>query len=343
MYEILPKISIIFPSYNGKKYLKRNLESINNLSKSNEIELIIIDNKSQDNSKEIVKSYNKVLNINLVELNENIGFAKACNLGASNAKGEFLFITNQDMIFIPNFFNILLNIYTELKKNHEIVISPAIIFEGGGIHYFGAKIHCLGFSYTPNIGIKLPRNEIVIKKTQRISGGSLFIKKTVFLKMGSFDETYYMYYEDTDFSLKLLRNGVKMYTASVPYLIHQKHKMYFNDFRYYLLERNRFLFVFKNISHLKRIIPLIILLEVILIFHSILIKKFNIRVRIYYELISKKKYIKKLRKQSKKKNLYFFPYQNLDKTLDPILMGNITHFKFFNYLLNILNYLFKKL
>ena len=39
-----PKISIIFPSYNGERFLKRNLDSIKNLSNLNEIELIIIDN-----------------------------------------------------------------------------------------------------------------------------------------------------------------------------------------------------------------------------------------------------------------------------------------------------------
>jgi len=337
MDDFLPKISIIFPSYNGEKYLNHNLDSIINLSKL-EIELVIIDNKSNDRSIEIIKSYSNVLNINLIELNNNMGFAKACNLGASIARGEFLFITNQDMIFSPNFFKNLLDIYKEYKKNQEIVLSPAIVFEGDGIHYYGAKIHYLGFSYTPNIGQKLPKKQIVVK-TQRISGGSLFIKNTLFSKLGGFDEMYYMYYEDTDFSLRLLRNGVKMYTTSVPYLIHQKHELNFNNFRYYLLERNRFLLIFKNISHFKKIFPLFTLLELVLIFHSILIKKFNIRVRIYYELMFNLKFIKKLRNQSRKK---LYPYQKLDRTLDPVLMGKIKHFKFLNQMFNILNYLLEK-
>ena len=94
-----------------------------------------------------------------------------------------------------------------------------------------------------------------------------------------------------------------------------------------------------NFSHLKKLFPLFTLLELILIFHSILIKKFNIRVRIYYELISNLKFIKKLRKQSRKK---LYPYQKLDRTLDPVLMGKIKHFKFLNQMFNILNYLLEK-
>ena len=341
MENTLPKISIIFPSYNGEKFLNRNLDSIIPLSKFNEIELVIIDNKSNDRSKEIIKSYRKGLNINLIELNKNKGFAKACNLGASYAKGEFLFITNQDMIFTPNFFKDLLDIYEKLKKNQEIVISPAIVFEGDGIHYYGAKIHFLGFSYTPNIGKKLPL-ERVVKKTQRFSGGSLFIKNTLFLKLGGFDEIYFMYYEDTDLSLRILREGIRMYTTSIPYLIHQKHEFNFNDFRYYLLERNRYILIYKNFKNYKKLYPLLIVLEVVLLFQSIIIKKFKLKIRIYYDLLSKLKIIKELRKKSINKRL-LFPYQNLDRTLDPILIGEMKHSKIFNRFLRILNYLFKKI
>ena len=340
MHDFLPKISIIFPSYNGEKFLHRNLDSIKQLSNLNEIELIIVDNNSKDSSKEIIKSYSKTLHIKLVELNNNVGFAKACNLGATYAKGEFLFITNQDMLFLKNFFQELLNIYKNYKKNQEIIISPAIVFEGNGIHYFGAKIHILGFSYTPNLGQKLPHKQIVVK-TQRISGGSLFIKNELFLKLGGFDNIYFMYYEDTDLSLRILREGIKMYTTSVPYLIHQKHEWNFNDFRYYLLERNRFILIFKNINHFKKLIPLFLLTEPLLLFQSIIMKKFRLRIRIYYELLSNLKKIKNLRKKSKQK-MFLFPYQRLDKTLDPILMGEMKNFKVFIRILDFINFLIEK-
>ena len=340
MHDFLPKISIIFPSYNGEKFLHRNLDSIKQLSKLNEIELIIVDNNSKDSSKEIIKSYSKTLHVKLVELNNNVGFAKACNLGATYAKGEFLFITNQDMLFLKNFFQELLNIYKNYKKNQEIIISPAIVFEGNGIHYFGAKIHILGFSYTPNLGQKLPHKQIVVK-TQRISGGSLFIKNELFLKLGGFDNIYFMYYEDTDLSLRILREGIKMYTTSVPYLIHQKHEWNFNDFRYYLLERNRFILIFKNINHFKKLIPLFLLTEPLLLFQSIIMKKFRLRIRIYYELLSNLKKIKNLRKKSKQK-MFLFPYQRLDKTLDPILMGEMKNFKVFIRILDFINFLIEK-
>ena len=100
-------ISIVFPSYNGAYYIKKNLESLQKISNLDEIEIVIVDNNSEDSTKEIIKSF-KNLNIKLIELKDNYGFPKACNLGAINASGKYLFITNQDMVFPKDFFIVLL-------------------------------------------------------------------------------------------------------------------------------------------------------------------------------------------------------------------------------------------
>jgi len=56
----MAKISIIFPTYNGEKYIYRNLNSIKNLVNLNEIEIVIVDNNSTDSTKEIIKSFNNI-------------------------------------------------------------------------------------------------------------------------------------------------------------------------------------------------------------------------------------------------------------------------------------------
>jgi len=312
------KISIIFPLYNGKRFLTRNFNSITKLTNLDEIELIIIDNNSSDSSIEIIQSYKKKIDIKLINKNKNLGFAKASNIGATYAKGNYLFITNQDVIFEPNFFLKLEKIYT-MYKNEEIVLSPALIFEDDGIHYFGAKIHFLGFSYTPEVMEKNPTNKI-IKETQRLSGGSLFIKKKTFLDIGGFDPIFFMYYEDTDLSLRFMRNGIRIITTNDPYLIHQKHDWKFSNFQYFLLERNRYISIFKNIDNIKKLFPYFIISEFILIFHSIISKFFRFKIRIYYELLTHRKVIKKIRNESRKK-AKFLSYQKLSKELDPILLG----------------------
>ncbi|MFX1328695.1 MAG: glycosyltransferase family 2 protein [Promethearchaeota archaeon] len=330
-----PTISIIFPSYNGAKFLKKNLDSIKSLKNLHEIELIIVDNKSKDSSVNIIKSYEEEINIKLIKNNLNIGFAEACNSGAKLSKGKFIFITNQDVIFPSDFFIKLKKIYRTFKKDLEIVISPALIFENGRIHYFGAKNHFLGFSYTPELGQRLPKNRIV-KITQRFSGGALFIKKDFFFKMGGFDESFFMYYEDTDLSLKMLRNGYKIYTTNDPFLIHQKNHQTLNDFQYFFLERNRFIVLIKNIDKLQKLVPFIIIIELSLLLHSIFIRKFKLRIRIYLDLLLNNRNLKKLREKSKKEGL-LLSHQNLSKNLDPILLRKLQHLNALQILLKILN------
>ena len=330
-----PQISIIFPTYNDEKFLFLNLNSICNLKNLDKLELIIIDNNSKDSSVEIILKFSKLINIKLIKLNTNVGFAKACNIGASKAKGKFLFITNQDVIFQISFFEIILKIYNKLKYEEEIIISPAIIFENNGIHYFGAKIHLLGFTYTKEMYQNLPKHQI-IRKTQRFSGGSLFIKTGLFIKLGGFDNTFFMYNEDTDLSLKCLRNGIKIYTTNQTFLIHQKHSMEFSDFKYYLYERNRILSFFKNINDFKKLIPFFILSESAILFHSILIKKFKFRIRIYYELFSNIKLIKFIRRKSRSE-LALLPYQYLSKSLDSLLVKDLKFFNFYEKLIKKFN------
>ena len=62
------KISILFPSFNGEQFLKKNLESIQNLKNLNEIEVLIIDNNSKDSSIEIISSYKDKINLKLIIL-----------------------------------------------------------------------------------------------------------------------------------------------------------------------------------------------------------------------------------------------------------------------------------
>ncbi len=338
-----PKVSIIFPSYNGEAFLERNLDSIKNLKKSENIELIIIDNNSHDSSVKIIESFKNSLNINLIKESSNLGYAKACNIGVEHAKSDFVFITNQDVIFPSDFFQKLIPIYYNYNHKHEIALSPALILSGPGkeIDYFGAKNHVLGFSYTPELGEQLPDYKIV-KQTQRCSGGTLFIKKQVFLELGGFDSSLFMYYEDTDFSMRLLRNNIKLFTTNEPYLIHQKEEKTMCDTQYYLLERNRYITVAKNIDNLKKLLPFFILSEIILIFQSIITKKFRLRVRMYYELLCRLKTLRIIREKSKKE-AKLLPIDKLSHVLDTALMGKSRNNKLFKTCLNLFNFVLKRI
>ena len=97
----MSKISVIVPIYNNEQYLKTCLDSLVNQS-LNDIEIILIDDCSTDNSYKIAQEYNdNYSNIKLYKNNQNYGQGKTRNIGLDIATGEYIgFIDSDDYIKI---------------------------------------------------------------------------------------------------------------------------------------------------------------------------------------------------------------------------------------------------
>ena len=89
------KVSVVTPNYNGEKFLKKFFESLNN---DNELigEVIIVDNASDDGSKDYIKNNSFNFPVEIIENTENTGFAPAVNQGILKAKHEYIFSLNND-------------------------------------------------------------------------------------------------------------------------------------------------------------------------------------------------------------------------------------------------------
>lgn len=109
-----PLLSVVIPSYNHEKYIGKAIESVLKQSYKN-LELIIIDDGSKDNSVELIQSY-KDDRITLV-VQENAGAHNAINKGLEMAKGEYLTILNSDDIFNNKRFEIMIK---EMQKNKNV-------------------------------------------------------------------------------------------------------------------------------------------------------------------------------------------------------------------------------
>ena len=91
------KISVVMVAFNSEKFIKYAIESVIKQTYKN-WELLIINDASKDNTKNIIIKYNKYENIKLINLKRNIGAYKATNLGISLCKGEYIAILDSDDI-----------------------------------------------------------------------------------------------------------------------------------------------------------------------------------------------------------------------------------------------------
>ena len=129
----IPKISVIIPVYNMEEYLSQCLNSVTNQTLK-EIEIICIDDGSEDNSLEILKSFAQKDERIMILKQENLHSGVARNAGLSVAKGEYLSFLDSDDYFE---LNMLEKMYKKIKKmNSDIIVckSKSIDLENGKLN-----------------------------------------------------------------------------------------------------------------------------------------------------------------------------------------------------------------
>ncbi|MAG79420.1 MAG: glycosyl transferase [Sutterellaceae bacterium] len=114
-----PKISIITVVYNGEETIKLTIESIISHKKSNNIEYIVIDGKSTDNTNKILKSYSEYIDKHIIE--RDAGIYDAMNKGLTLASGEFIwFLNSGDQISDDR---IVMDLISKITHNTQFIYS----------------------------------------------------------------------------------------------------------------------------------------------------------------------------------------------------------------------------
>ena len=181
------KISIITVNYNGAKTLKQTIESILNQTYDN-VEYIIIDGKSKDDSLEIIKAYESKFKkrgyIYRYISEKDSGIYNAMNKGLNLVTGDIIGILNSD----DWYENITLeNVANEFKKYQDLQMVYGILRKIKNEKYFELK----GNYYSFGVGLH----------------PAVFLRKEIYDKYGNFNEKYRIA-ADTDFLLRLKRNNI---------------------------------------------------------------------------------------------------------------------------------------
>ncbi len=216
-------VSILIVNFNTGEILKKCINSIFNFEKSIPFEIIIVDQNSTDNSKDIIFFLSKEYkNIKYILNDTNTGFSKGINTAYETATGEFLLILNPDIIFTKP---VLENLIFQLKKNSAGAISPLLKGNDGNIQYeyyqkypsilqfflfhslltkvFGKiKFLIKKYHYDENI----LKNKKGLAKVPQLPCAFFLVPTNIFKKFGKMNENYFIFFEDMDLSFKINKN-----------------------------------------------------------------------------------------------------------------------------------------
>lgn len=196
----LPLVSVIIVNFNGKTHLEKCLNSLNKVNYE-KFEIILVDNNSTDNSVEFVQK--NFTSIKIIKLDKNYGFAKPNNVGAKNAKGEFLLFLNNDTVVTPNF---IIEMIKVVKQNPEIAICQSLLLKpnDNGVDSAGDFVDIFGRAYGSRT---LPSNVDYILSAR---GASMLVIKEIFWKLRGFDDKFFVSFEDVDLGWKAWISGYKV-------------------------------------------------------------------------------------------------------------------------------------
>ena len=232
--------SIIIVTYDHKKYLDPCIKSI--LKQDYSYEIIIVDNNSNDNTYEYIKK--NYPEIKLIKNKQNYGYGKGNNIGVKHAQGEYIVILNPDTIVENDWLNELIK---PLKNNKKIITTPKILlYDGKAINTCGNINHFTGLTFTRGLNENLDKYNTQ-ERVSGISGCNFAIKKSYYEELGSFDENFYMYNEDSDFSWRAYLKGFEILFIPTSKIRHD-YNLKVTAKKIYHLEKGRYMILKKYLS-----------------------------------------------------------------------------------------------
>lgn len=192
----MDKVTIVIPNYNGIKFIGECLTSLfRQESDTPGFHVIVVDNGSEDGSREQVAE--QFPQVSLIALPENTGFCHAVNLGIHAADTPYVILLNNDTKAAPGFVKALCDAIEREKKAFSVSAKMLMwdrpeLLDGAGDRYC-----VLGWGYSRGKG----RPAAGYGQSCRVfsaCGGAAIYRRSVFERIGYFDENHFAYLEDLD-------------------------------------------------------------------------------------------------------------------------------------------------
>ncbi len=229
-----PLLSVIILNWNGRDLLRNCLRSVqDNISmfqrfnvstfQRSNVETFVVDNASSDGSAEMVRA--EFGDVRLIVNAENLGFARANNVGIRASRGRYVLLLNNDAVALPG---ALAGLTAFMEVHGDAgAVGPRLLCPDGSLQPYA-------FGGDPTIGYLVRRgvNRLlcgrplhdwatgVVQPVDWVSGACLMVRREAIAQAGLLDEAFFMYFEDNDWCLRIRQAGWRVYYNPQVAIIH---------------------------------------------------------------------------------------------------------------------------
>jgi GT2 family glycosyltransferase len=258
-----PLVTFVILNWNGRKWLENCLPTVRRVTYPSK-EIIVVNNGSTDTSNAFLKK--NYPEVKIIELKENVGYAKANNIGVKQAKGKYVLLLNNDTKLTPSFLAPLVKNFEEdptigaVQPQMRSLIKPELL--DSVVSYLTST----GFMY--HFGYMKPWAKEKYKKKRygfSIKGACFMMRKNDYITLGGLDEDFVCYVEETDLCHRVWLSGKKVMYEPKSIMYHwgggDMQVMTKDELTMFRSYRNRFILFLKNssISQLFQILPVLFL------------------------------------------------------------------------------------
>ncbi len=225
------KLTILVVSYNTRDMTIACLDSIRRETRLKDFEVIVVDNASRDGSVAAIEKH--APDVRLLALDDNLGFARANNLGAMHASGEYLLLLNPDTVVLDGAIDKLVSFAEE---------NPDFGIWGGRTHFADGRLNPSScwrkmslwslFCSASGLSVLMPRSSLFnheayggwkrdnCSEVDIVSGCFLLIRAQLWRTLTGFDALFYMYGEEADLCLRAKKLGARPHITPDARIIH---------------------------------------------------------------------------------------------------------------------------
>lgn len=210
-------VTIIIPVHNQFVYTYNCLKSILNNTEHVAYEIILADDCSTDDTKQIEKVTS---GIRILHNKQNLSFLKNCNQASRHARGKYILFLNNDTQVLLNWLHPLVQL---MEKNREAGMTGSkLLYPDGKIQDAGGVIWKDGTALNFGRGRETDDPECnYVREVDYITGASMMIRRALWEEIGGFDERYTpAYCEDSDLAFEVRKRGKKVLYQPASEVVH---------------------------------------------------------------------------------------------------------------------------
>lgn len=212
-----PVLSIVIVTWNGKRYALECLESLHANSVGVPVEIIVVDNASTDGTPEAIRA--RFPDVNLVENRDNLGFAKANNIGMALSRGRYLSLINSDVVVPRGCLDRMLAV---MEANQSVgIMGPRMLCPDGSVGLSVMQLPTVWNTLCAALALNsaFPKSRMFAgfsirsdaistpMDVQVVTGWFWMVSRTALQQVGGLDERFFMFGEDIDWCHRFLKAG----------------------------------------------------------------------------------------------------------------------------------------